>query len=143
MPDMRRRSWREAATDRADRAVVSARSTVIDIPLYLDLPGQSDDHGSWRRGEGVVALTVALVIVVVAVGVALTLPLARLVVPLRDDRGASDNSFMKGVVKVSLIVMLVAGGMVWLIDRAEDNPPDSGSEQRTPDQRDPGGGRNR
>jgi hypothetical protein len=45
---------------------------------------------------------------------------------------------MKKVVKVSLIVMLVAGGTVWLLDRAEDNPPDTGSEQRRPDR----GGRN-
>lgn len=56
----------------------------------------------------------------------------------RGERGAADNSFMKKVVKVSLIVMLVAGGTVWLLDRAEDNPPDTGSEQRRPDR----GGRN-
>ena len=56
----------------------------------------------------------------------------------RGERGAAESSFMKKVVKVSLIVMLVAGGTVWLLDRAEDNPPGSGSEQRQPDR----GGRN-
>jgi hypothetical protein len=51
----------------------------------------------------------------------------------RDERGAADSSFMKGVVKVSLIVMLVAGGIVWIVDRAADN----GSDDRTPHQRHP------
>jgi hypothetical protein len=100
-----------------------------------------------RRGKGVVAVAVGLVLVGLAVGVALTLSAARHRRPMSgDERGASDNSFMKGVVKVSLIVMLVAGGIVWLVDRAEDNPPDSGSGDRTPQhqQRDrDGGGKNR
>jgi hypothetical protein len=58
----------------------------------------------------------------------------------RSERGAADDSFMKKVVKVSLIVMLVAGGMVWLIDRADDGPA-SGSDERSPDHRhhNPGG----
>jgi uncharacterized iron-regulated membrane protein len=92
----------------------------------------------------VVALAIGLVCVGLLVGVALALSMARRRRPMSGaERGAAESSFMKGVVKVSLIVMLVAGGMVWLIDRAEDNPPDSGSEQRTPDKRDPGGGKNR
>jgi hypothetical protein len=63
----------------------------------------------------------------------------------RGERGAAGDSFMKKVVKVSLLVMLVAGGMVWLLDRAEDNPPDPGSGDRQPGQsdRNSGGGENR
>jgi hypothetical protein len=92
----------------------------------------------------VVAVAVGLVCVGLAVGVALALSAADRRRTNGDERGAADNSFMKGVVKVSLIVMLVAGGMVWLVDRAEDDPSDSGPGDRTPhQQRDPGGGKNR
>lgn len=50
----------------------------------------------------------------------------------RDERGKSDDSFMKKVVKVSLLVLVVAGGTVWLIDRADDNPPNSGTGEHPP-----------
>ncbi len=60
----------------------------------------------------------------------------------RGERGAFEDSFMTKVVKVSLIVMLVAGGVVWLLDRADDGPPDSGSGENAPQQpaRHPDGG---
>ena len=48
------------------------------------------------------------------------------------ERGAAEDGFMKKVVKVSLLVMLVAGGIVWLLDRADDGPPDSGSGENAP-----------
>lgn len=72
--------------------------------------------------------------------------LVRVVPPARrGERGAAGDGFMKGVVKVSLIVMLVAGGLVWLLDRAEENnqPPDTGSQTERPDKpkRDKGGDR--
>ena len=50
----------------------------------------------------------------------------------RDERGKSDDSFMKKVVKVSLLVLVVAGGTVWLIDRADDNPPNSETGEHPP-----------
>jgi len=49
----------------------------------------------------------------------------------RDERGKSDDSFMKKVVKVSLLVLVVAGGTVWLIDRTDD-PPNSGTGEHPP-----------
>ena len=39
---------------------------------------------------------------------------------------------MKKVVKVSLLVLVVAGGTVWLIDRADDNPPNSWTGEHPP-----------
>jgi hypothetical protein len=92
----------------------------------------------------VIALTVGLVCVGLAVGVMLILSTARRRPRTSgDELGAAESSFMKGVVKVSLIVMLVAGGMVWLIDRAEDNPPsDSGSETDSPRKSKPNQGGN-
>ena len=50
----------------------------------------------------------------------------------RGEHGKSDDSFMKKVVKVSLLVLVVAGGTVWLIDRADDNPPSSGPGEHAP-----------
>ena len=50
----------------------------------------------------------------------------------RGEHGKSDDSFMKKVVKVSLLVLVVAGGTVWLIDRADDNPPGSGPGEHAP-----------
>ena len=50
----------------------------------------------------------------------------------RGEHGKSDDSFMKKVVKVSLLVLVVAGGTVWLIDRADDNPPSSGPGEHGP-----------
>ena len=50
----------------------------------------------------------------------------------RGEHGKSDDSFMKKVVKVSLLVLVVAGGTVWLIDRADDNPPGSGPGDHAP-----------
>jgi hypothetical protein len=99
-----------------------------------------------RQGKGVVAVAVSLVCAGLVMGVALALSAARRRRPMSGgELGAAESSFMKSVVKVSLIVMLVAGGMVWLVDRAEDDPSDSGPGDRTPQnqQRDPGGGNNR
>ena len=58
------------------------------------------------------------------------------------DCGAAEDSFMMKVVKVCLVVMLVAGGIVWVLDRADDGPPDSGSGENAPQQpaRHPDGG---
>lgn len=63
----------------------------------------------------------------------------------RDERGSSGDGFMKGVVKVSIIVMLVAGATVWIVDRAEENnrqsDPDSQTDRPDKPKRDKGGGR--
>jgi hypothetical protein len=44
--------------------------------------------------------------------------------------GSDGDSFMSKVVKVALLVMVIAGGMVWLIDQEEEasRTPDNGSQ---------------
>jgi hypothetical protein len=119
------------------------------IRSYLDVLDRSGDDGVRPtipdgRGVGTVTLEVATAASLVIATIAVWRVVA--VTRARGERGASDDSFMKKVVKVSLVVMLVAGGIVWLLERAEDNPPDSGSGERPPGQsdRNPGdGGKNR
>ena len=85
---------------------------------------------AYGTAEGLMWLGFAAVAITAASAVART---RRSVARTRDERGAAGDGFMKRVVKVSLLVMIIAGGMVWLIDRAEENPtPDTGSETDSP-----------
>ncbi|HYJ66491.1 MAG TPA: hypothetical protein VEX15_02390 [Nocardioidaceae bacterium] len=78
------------------------------------------------------AATLVLVGLAIFVAAAIAGP-RRWATRARDEGGAAGDGFMKKVVKVSLIVMLVAGGIVWLVDRADDGPPNSGSGEHAPD----------
>jgi hypothetical protein len=96
-----------------------------------------------RCEGGVVAVVYAAL---VAIGVMVAWAALRRPREHDDERGAAEASFMKKVVKVSLLVMLVTGGTVWLLDRADEGPPDSGSGERTPQhpaQQPDGGTKNR
>jgi hypothetical protein len=81
----------------------------------------------------IVAIDGVYVALVAAVVLTVWAARRRLLLDSGRERGAADDSFMKKVVKVALIVMLVAGGIVWLIDRADDSPPNSGSGEHAPD----------
>ena len=70
----------------------------------------------------------------------------------RKSLGSSGDGFMTKITKLSVLVLLVAGGIVWVVDRAEENsagdgsPPGAGSGGNGPGKpaRDrPGGDQNR
>ena len=44
----------------------------------------------------------------------------------RRSFGSDRDSFMTKIVKLSVLVLLVAGGLVWILDRAEENNADDG-----------------
>jgi high-affinity Fe2+/Pb2+ permease len=61
----------------------------------------------------------------------------------RGSLSSGQDSFMSKVVKVAVLVMLVGGGLVWILDRAEENNgnSDRDSQNERPDnpQRNQGG----